>query len=173
MCVNLWLTRRPLLCPAGNLQKFVVGREIIKQPRVLIVAQPTWGVDVGAATFIRQAMIELAASGSAVIVISQDLEEIFAISNRISVLSEGRLSAPQPAADMSAQTVGLLMGGVRKSGAAAQPAGERSDMVITAVPTSGSGLCHAGRACGFCLGDPGRGRADFCAAWLCASACLI
>ena len=121
--------RKPLADPqasalsGGNLQKFVVGREIIKQPRVLIVAQPTWGVDVGAATFIRQAMIELAASGSAVIMISQDLEEIFAISNRIAVLSEGRLSAPQPAADMSAQAVGLLMGGVQKSGAAAQPAG--------------------------------------------------
>ena len=121
--------RKPMADPqasalsGGNLQKFVVGREIIKQPRVLIVAQPTWGVDVGAATFIRQAMIELAASGSAVIVISQDLEEIFAISNRIAVLSEGRLSAPQPAADMSAQAVGLLMGGVQKSGAAAQPAG--------------------------------------------------
>jgi len=105
----------------GNLQKFVVGREITKQPRVLIVAQPTWGVDVGAATFIRQAMIELAASGSAVVVISQDLEEIFAISNRIAVLSEGRLSDPQPAAEMTAQAVGLLMGGVQKS--AAPPAG--------------------------------------------------
>ena len=121
--------RKPLADPqasalsGGNLQKFVVGREIIKQPRVLIVAQPTWGVDVGAATFIRQAMVELAASGSAVIMISQDLEEIFAISNRIAVLSEGRLSAPQPAADMSAQAVGLLMGGVQKSGAVAQPAG--------------------------------------------------
>ena len=101
----------------GNLQKFVVGREIIKQPRVLIVAQPTWGVDVGAATFIRQAIIELAAAGSAVIVISQDLEEIFAISNRIAVLSEGRLSDPQPAADMTAQAVGLLMGGVHKTAA--------------------------------------------------------
>ena len=113
--------RRPLADPhasalsGGNLQKFVVGREIIKQPRVLIVAQPTWGVDVGAATFIRQAMIELAAAGSAVVVISQDLEEIFAISNQISVLSAGRLSAPQPAAQMTAKAVGLLMGGVHLS----------------------------------------------------------
>mgnify|MGYP002880680588 FL=1 len=113
--------RRPLADPyasalsGGNLQKFVVGREIIKQPRVLIVAQPTWGVDVGAATFIRQAMIELAAAGSAVVVISQDLEEIFAISNRIAVLSAGRLSEPQLAAQMTAQTVGLLMGGVHSS----------------------------------------------------------
>ena len=110
--------RRPVADPhacalsGGNLQKFVVGREIIKKPRVLIVAQPTWGVDVGAATFIRQAMIELAASGSAIVVISQDLEEIFAMSNRISVLSAGRLTDPQPAAQINARAVGLLMGGV-------------------------------------------------------------
>ena len=113
--------RRPLADPyasalsGGNLQKFVVGREIIEQPRVLIVAQPTWGVDVGAATFIRQAMIELAAEGSAIVVISQDLEEIFAISTRIAVLSAGRLSEPQPSAQMTAQAVGLLMGGVHLS----------------------------------------------------------
>ena len=62
----------------GNLQKFVVGREISRRPQVFIVSQPTWGVDVGAALFIRRAMLELAASGSAVIMISQDLEEIFA-----------------------------------------------------------------------------------------------
>ena len=73
------------------------------------------GVDVGAATFIRQAMIELAAAGSAVVIISQDLEEIFSISNRIAVLSAGRLSDPQPAAQMTAQAVGLLMGGVHLS----------------------------------------------------------
>ena len=62
----------------GNLQKFVVGREIIKSPRLLVVAQPTWGVDVGAAVSIRNSMLELAASGSAVIMISQDLEEVLA-----------------------------------------------------------------------------------------------
>lgn len=110
--------RKPLADPmaaalsGGNLQKFVVGREIVKQPRVLIVAQPTWGVDVGAAMFIRKAMIDLAAGGSAVIVISQDLEEIFAISNRIAVLCEGRLSVAHAVTDMTAQAVGLLMGGV-------------------------------------------------------------
>ena len=66
----------------GNLQKFVVGREILRQPKVLVVSQPTWGVDAGAASTIRQALIELAASGAAVLVISQDLEEIFSICDR-------------------------------------------------------------------------------------------
>ncbi|MGC6496326.1 MAG: ABC transporter ATP-binding protein [Candidatus Puniceispirillaceae bacterium] len=95
----------------GNLQKFVVGREIIKQPKVFIVSQPTWGVDVGAALFIRRAMLELAAAGSAVIMISQDLEEIFAISHRIAVLYDGGLSAAMAATDVTAESVGLLMGG--------------------------------------------------------------
>lgn len=95
----------------GNLQKFVVGREMSKQPRVFIVSQPTWGVDVGAAVFIRKAMLELAASGSAVIMISQDLEEVFAVSHRIAVLYDGAISAPMIAADVTPETVGLLMGG--------------------------------------------------------------
>ncbi|MGC6521024.1 MAG: ABC transporter ATP-binding protein [Candidatus Puniceispirillaceae bacterium] len=95
----------------GNLQKFVVGREIAKRPKVFIVSQPTWGVDVGAALFIRRAMLELAESGSAVVMISQDLEEIFAISHRVAVLHEGSMSAPMVTADVTAETVGLLMGG--------------------------------------------------------------
>jgi len=95
----------------GNLQKFVVGREISKRPKVFIVSQPTWGVDVGAALFIRRAMLELAGSGSAVIMISQDLEEIFAISHRVAVLHEGVISAPEVTADVTAEAVGLLMGG--------------------------------------------------------------
>ena len=100
----------------GNLQKFVVGREIIKAPKVLIVSQPTWGVDVGAAIFIRKAMLDLAAAGSAVIMLSQDLEEIFAISHRISVLHEGMLSVATDTADMTAEGVGLLMGGMQDTG---------------------------------------------------------
>jgi simple sugar transport system ATP-binding protein len=95
----------------GNLQKFVVGREIIKRPRIFIVSQPTWGVDVGAALFIRRAMLDLAAEGSAVIMISQDLEEIFAISHRIAVLYDGSLSDPVVAADVTPESIGLLMGG--------------------------------------------------------------
>ena len=73
----------------GNLQKFVVGRELDRKPAVLVVNQPTWGVDAGAAATIRQALIDLARSGSAVLVISQDLDEIFEIADRIAVISRG------------------------------------------------------------------------------------
>ena len=96
----------------GNLQKFIVGRELDRQPSVLIVNQPTWGVDAGAASRIRQALVDLARSGSAVIVISQDLDEIFEVASQIAVISEGRLSAPYPAGEMTMEKIGLLMGGM-------------------------------------------------------------
>ena len=95
----------------GNLQKFVVGREILRRPGVLVVSQPTWGVDAGAAATIRQALVDLAASGSAVLVISQDLDELFEIADRIAVMFAGRLSKPMAAATAARETLGLLMGG--------------------------------------------------------------
>ena len=95
----------------GNLQKFVVGREILREPGVLIVNQPTWGVDPGAAATIRQALIDLAARGSAVVIISQDLDEIFAIADRIAVIHSGHLSECLSARDTSREAIGLLMTG--------------------------------------------------------------
>lgn len=95
----------------GNLQKFVVGREILRNPGVLAVNQPTWGVDAGAAALIRRELIALARGGAAVLVISQDLEEIFEIADRIGVMYHGRLSALYPATDMTPEKVGLLMAG--------------------------------------------------------------
>nr|WP_316654179.1 ABC transporter ATP-binding protein [uncultured Gellertiella sp.] len=96
----------------GNLQKFIVGRELDRQPAVLIVNQPTWGVDAGAASRIRQALVDLARSGSAVLVISQDLDEIFEVATEIAVISEGRLSKPYAASELSMEKIGLLMGGM-------------------------------------------------------------
>lgn len=95
----------------GNLQKFVVGREIMGQPRVLVIDNPTWGVDAGAAALIRQALIDLAASGTAVLMISQDLDEIFAISDRIAVIHQGEISQPVDTRATSREAVGLLMTG--------------------------------------------------------------
>ncbi len=95
----------------GNLQKFVIGREILREPGVLVVNQPTWGVDARAAAQIRKALIDLAGRGAAVLVISQDLDEIFEIADRIAVLSKGRLSPAVPAAEATREAVGLLMGG--------------------------------------------------------------
>ena len=99
----------------GNLQKFIVGRELDRQPAVLVVNQPTWGVDAGAASRIRQALVDLARSGSAVVVISQDLDEIFEVATNIAVISEGRLSASHPAGELSRERIGLLMGGIHDS----------------------------------------------------------
>ena len=95
----------------GNLQKFIVGREILRNPAVLVVSQPTWGVDAGAAAVIRQALLDLAANGAAVLVTSQDLDELAEITDRIAVMFHGRLSEPMPTADASREKLGLLMGG--------------------------------------------------------------
>lgn len=96
----------------GNLQKFVVGRELDRAPKVLVINQPTWGVDAGAAALIRQAIIDLARSGSAILVISQDLDEIYEVADRIAVISRGELSAAEPSADMTRERIGLLMAGM-------------------------------------------------------------
>jgi simple sugar transport system ATP-binding protein len=95
----------------GNLQKFVIGREILQDPRVLVVNQPTWGVDASAAADIRQALLTLTEQGAAVIVISQDLDELLEISDQFCALNEGRLSAPRPARDLSMEEIGLMLGG--------------------------------------------------------------
>lgn len=97
----------------GNLQKFIVGREILREPGVLVVSQPTWGVDAGAAATIRQALIDLAARGAAVLVVSQDLDELAEIADRIAVMFHGRLSSPLDAADVTREKLGLLMGGAK------------------------------------------------------------
>ena len=96
----------------GNLQKFVVGREILREPSLLVVAQPTWGVDAAASATIRQALVDLAARGAAVLVISQDLDELFELADRLAVISEGRLSEARPTRELDREAVGLLMGGI-------------------------------------------------------------
>ena len=107
----------------GNLQKFVIGRELDRKPGILVVNQPTWGVDAGAAATIRQALIDLSRSGSAVLVISQDLDEIFEVADRIAVISRGQLSEAQASAEMSAEKIGLLMAGAHETREHAHAAG--------------------------------------------------
>jgi simple sugar transport system ATP-binding protein len=96
----------------GNLQKYIVGREILQEPKILIIAQPTWGVDAGAAATIRQALMDLARRGCAVLMISQDLDEIFEICDRILVISEGTVSASRDIEEITVEEVGLLMSGL-------------------------------------------------------------
>ena len=103
----------------GNLQKFIMGREILLAPRLLVVAQPTWGVDVGAAAFIRQELIDLRNQGTAILVISEELEELFEISDRIAVIANGRLSPAKKLADTNIDEIGVWMSGMWDAGAPA------------------------------------------------------
>ncbi|MDW3207512.1 MAG: ABC transporter ATP-binding protein [Alphaproteobacteria bacterium] len=96
----------------GNLQKFIIGREILQEPKLLIAAQPTWGVDAGSAAAIQSALINLARAGAGVIVVSQDLDELFTISDRVAVMFDGNLSESRPTHATTAEEVGLLMGGL-------------------------------------------------------------
>lgn len=95
----------------GNLQKFILGREILQQPKLLIAAHPTWGVDVGAAATIHRALIALRDAGAAILVISEDLDELFQISDRLGALCGGRLSALQDTAQTRLSDVGGWMAG--------------------------------------------------------------
>ena len=109
MCESINATASSL--SGGNLQKFIVGREMEQNPDVLIVAQPTWGVDAGAAAGIRQSLLDLAAKGVAILVVTQDLDELLAISTRIMAICAGRVSPAYPVQNMSTTDIGILMGG--------------------------------------------------------------
>ena len=111
----------------GNLQKFIVGREILQQPRLLVVAQPTWGVDVGAAAFIRQALIDLRDAGAAVLVVSEELDELFEISDRLAVMAGGRLSPLVPARETSVEKIGVWMSGMWPGAVGAERAAASAD----------------------------------------------
>src|SRR5262252_8387001 len=95
----------------GNLQKYIVGREILQGPRVMIAAQPTWGVDVGASAQIRQALVDLRDEGVAVLVVSEELDELTEICDRLCVIAQGRLSEAKPTRETNAEEIGLLMSG--------------------------------------------------------------
>jgi simple sugar transport system ATP-binding protein len=97
----------------GNLQKFILGRELLQNPKLLLIGQPTWGLDVGSATFVRRQIISAARDkGAAVLVVSEELEELFEICDRIAVMVKGRLSPPLPVDRIDTETIGLLMGGM-------------------------------------------------------------
>ena len=103
----------------GNLQKFIVGREIDARPQVLIVSQPTWGVDVGAAGQIRAELLALRDAGCAVLVVSEDLDELFELSDRLHVIAAGRLSPSVPIAQATVEQIGQWMSGLWGAGEAA------------------------------------------------------
>ncbi|MDB5744350.1 MAG: nucleoside transporter ATP-binding protein [Polaromonas sp.] len=96
----------------GNLQKFIMGREIDAGPVLLIVSQPTWGVDVGAAAQIRGELLTLAGAGCAVLVVSEELDELFDLCDRLYVMAKGQLSPSLPRAEATVEKVGLWMSGL-------------------------------------------------------------
>jgi simple sugar transport system ATP-binding protein len=96
----------------GNLQKFIVGREIEARPRLLILSQPTWGVDVGASAQIRGEILALRDAGCAVLVVSEELDELFELSDRLHVMARGRLSPAIAAAEATVTQIGEWMSGL-------------------------------------------------------------
>jgi ABC-type uncharacterized transport system ATPase subunit len=102
----------------GNLQKFIVGREIDANPKLLIVSQPTWGVDVGAAALIRGELLKLRDAGCALLVVSEELDELFEISDRLVVLAKGRLSPSVAVGEATVERIGEWMSGLWPGGPA-------------------------------------------------------
>ncbi len=96
----------------GNLQKFIVGREMDARPKLLIVSQPTWGVDVGAAAQIRGELLALREAGCAVLVVSEELDELFEVCDRLHVIARGRLSPSLPMAEATVERIGEWMSGL-------------------------------------------------------------
>lgn len=115
----------------GNLQKFIVGRELLQEPKVLLISQPTWGVDVGAAAFIRQSLVDLRGAGAAILVVSEELEELFEICDRIAVIAKGRLSPMKPVNETGEKEIGLAMTGLWPN-----------EKVPAAAPSVGAQIVH-------------------------------
>ncbi|MBU0915969.1 ABC transporter ATP-binding protein [Aquabacterium parvum] len=122
----------------GNLQKFIMGREIDAAPKVLLVSQPTWGVDVGAAAQIRGELLKLRDAGCAVLVVSEELDELFEVSDRLMVMAQGRLSPSIPAAEATVEQIGAWMSGLWDGGA-----GEASAAVPGLVTQQGGAHVQA------------------------------
>jgi simple sugar transport system ATP-binding protein len=107
----------------GNLQKFIVGREIEAAPRVLLANQPTWGVDVGAAARIRNELITLRSAGCAILVVSEELDELYALCDRLLVIAKGRISPAVEPSAIGVDELGRWMAGLwPESSPAASPA---------------------------------------------------
>ena len=96
----------------GNLQKFIMGREILLAPKLMVVAQPTWGVDVGAAAFLRQKLLDLAGESVAIVLLSEELDEIFQVADNIAVIAHGRLSPIKDIDDTTPEEIGVWMSGL-------------------------------------------------------------
>jgi simple sugar transport system ATP-binding protein len=103
----------------GNMQKLILGRALVgdpgsdKPPTLIVADQPTWGLDIGAVAYVHQQLLDACAAGAAVLLISEDLDEIFALADRITVIHHGRLGATRPVAEWTLADIGLAMAGAR------------------------------------------------------------
>ncbi|MFT4880300.1 MAG: ABC-type uncharacterized transport system ATPase subunit, partial [Salinirussus sp.] len=125
----------------GNLQKLVLARELSRDPSVLVANQPTRGVDIGAVEFLRSAILERRGEGTGVVLISEDLDEVFSLSDRILVLSDGEVVAETTPSDADRETVGLWMGGERPD----DPAYAHDLSADAADTARADGGAHGGR----------------------------
>jgi simple sugar transport system ATP-binding protein len=128
----------------GNLQKFIVGREIDAKPKLLIISQPTWGVDVGASAQIRGEILKLRDAGCAVLVVSEELDELFEISDRLHVIAKGRLSPSMDRAQATVTKIGEWMSGLWESPVRCEPDEAPAAMPAgSARPQGGMEVAHA------------------------------
>jgi simple sugar transport system ATP-binding protein len=110
----------------GNMQKLILGRALVgdpgaaRPPALIVADQPTWGLDVGAVAYVHQQLLDACAAGAAVLLISEDLDEIFALADRIAVIHDGQLTAARPAGAWTLSDIGLAMAG-SSAGAAHAP----------------------------------------------------
>jgi simple sugar transport system ATP-binding protein len=141
-------TLRPALFSGGNQQKIVLAREIERDPKVLLIGQPTRGVDIGAIEFIHGRLRALRDRGGAVLVVSSELDEILALADRVLVMDRGRIAGELAIADCTEAALGRLMAGAQASGT--EPVLERAaaDMALQALPdnaTSAAANAEAAR----------------------------
>ncbi len=97
----------------GNQQKLIVGRELAKNPEIIVASQPTRGLDIGAAKYIRDLLLEMRDNGRAILLVSADLDEVLALSDRVAIMYEGRFMEVCRPEELDRETIGLLMGGVK------------------------------------------------------------
>jgi simple sugar transport system ATP-binding protein len=105
----------------GNIQKLILGRVLSESPRILVVNQPTWGLDVGAVSFVHGELLAARRAGAAVVLISEDLDEVFTLADRIAVMHRGTLTPARPAQAWTLASIGLAMAGTHAAEAAVAP----------------------------------------------------
>jgi simple sugar transport system ATP-binding protein len=99
------------LLSGGNMQKLILGRVMANTPHVVLANQPTRGLDVGAISYVHEQLLAARKRGAAILLISEDLDELLSLADRIAVIYRGQLSPPMPRGDVNIRQLGLMMAG--------------------------------------------------------------